>query len=239
MIVVSEAVRAAMARVDPALARRAVTIVNGVDLAAFAAARVTRRETRAALGYGDQDLVIGAVARFDRRKGLDLLLEAAAAAQPRVPALRLLLVGDGPERARLESHAAMLGLDAIVHWAGACAPVSPFVAAMDLFAAPSRTEGQGVALVEALAAGVPVVGARVGGIPEVVAHGRCGLLVEPESPDALAAALVRLAREPETRAAMGAAASGQAGRFSLAESCARLSRVYDQLFAAGEERAAA
>ena len=239
VIVVSDAVRAAMARVDPVLARRAERIHNGVDLAPFAAVAGGRAAARVALGLGSDDFVVGAVARFDPRKGLDLLIEAVAIARARVPSLRLLLVGDGPERPRLEARVAALELASRVRFAGEQADVRPFLAALDLFAAPSRTEGQGVAMIEALAAGLPVVGSRVGGIPEVVTDPGCGVLVEPESAAALAATIAHLANAPPVLAAMAAEASRRASRFSLGESCARLAAVYHRLLATVPAKVAA
>lgn len=231
VVAVSEAVRAAMARVDPALAARTRVIPNGIDLASFRSARRERDESRARLGYAADAFVVGAVARCDRRKGLDVLIEAAASASASVPSLRLLLVGDGPERSRLHAQAAARGLESRVTFAGRRSDVRPFLAAMDLFAAPSRTEGQGVALIEALACGLPVVGSRVGGIPEVVPEGRCGLLVAPGAPEALATAIAALARDPDRRAAMAGEASRHAERYALSEGVARLARLYDELLA--------
>jgi glycosyltransferase involved in cell wall biosynthesis len=239
MVAVSQAVREAMARVDPGLARRAHVIPNGVDLASFAAAASQRAAARARNDYRPQDFVVGSVARLDPRKGLDVLVEAISIARPRLPDVRLRLVGAGPERERLERQVESLGLRGCVQFAGERTEVASELATMDLFAIPSRTEGQGVAAIEALAAGVPVVGSRVGGIPEVVTEGVCGRLVEAGSPERLAEAIVELATNPEELGRLARNAPQRARAFSLAEGTRRLERLFDTLLEPQEERAAA
>ena len=183
--------------------------------------------------------MVGAVARFDPRKGLDLLLEAVAIALPKRPEIRVLLVGDGPERGFLEAQAEALALGRVVRFVGERTDVRFDLAAMDLFAAPSRSEGLGVALIEALAAGVPVVGARVGGIPEVVEDEACGLLVEPGSPERLAEAILRLAGSKPELARLARRAPERAAVFSIESTRWRLERLYDTLLEPLLDRAAA
>ena len=132
-----------------------------------------------------------------------------------VPEARLLIVGDGPERGRLEAEAARLGLASAVEFTGAVPPdavpealarmhvgLAPYAEATDFYFSPLK-------LYEYLAAGLPVVASRVGHLAEVVDHGRTGLLTPPRDPRALALALARLAAEPATRAALGAAARAE------------------------------
>ncbi len=242
VVAITEAVRAAMARVSPRLARRAVVIHNGADLASFRGVRAARVASRSRLGYEPGAFVVGAVARLDPRKGVDLLLDATARACGRLANLQVLIVGDGPERARLEAQARALGLEARVRLAGEQRDVRPFLAALDLFAAPSRTEGQGVAIVEALAAGIPVVAARVGGIPEVLGEGEYGWLAPPGDPGAWAEALVRAATTPAELERLAAKGPTGARRFSIETSRARLEELYLELLdaaPASESRLAA
>ncbi|MBI1962447.1 MAG: glycosyltransferase, partial [Candidatus Rokubacteria bacterium] len=142
---------------------------------------------------------------------------------------RLLLIGDGPERAALEARAAALGVAGRLHVTGATTDVTGCLAAADVVAAPSRTEGMGRALVEAMALGLPVVGAAVGGIPAVIVDGECGRLVPPEDPAALARALVDLGRDEALRRKLGAAAIRRAETFSTAAADAKMRAVYDEL----------
>jgi glycosyltransferase involved in cell wall biosynthesis len=103
------------------------------------------------------------------------------------------------------------------------------LAAADVLAAPSRNEGMGRVLVEAMALGLPVVGARVGGIPDVIVDGESGLLVPPDDPGALAGALVELGRDAALRAKLGAGARPRAEAFSTAAAAAAMREIYDGL----------
>jgi len=155
------------------------------------------------------------VGRFYRRKRLDVLLRAAAALRGRIPGLEVRLVGNGPCAARWRALARDLRLEDTVTWLGDVA--RPVLAAeynrADAFCLPSVQEGFGIVLLEAMAAGKPIVAARAAAIPEVAAH---GLLVEPESVDALAAGVEALYRSPEARAAQAAAGAQEVEQFDAA-----------------------
>lgn len=206
-----------------------VVIPSAVDLDAVRAQAPPRAEARRRLGFGPADLVAVGVGRLVPVKGFDLLVRALPAVVQATPAARLLLVGDGPERARLEAEARALGVAGHVVLAGAHADVAPFLAAADLLVAPSRNEGLGKALVEAMALGLAVVATRVGGIPTVVADGETGRLIPPENPGALARAVNELLRDPGLRQRMGEAGRRRAERFSLATQGSRLLALYREL----------
>jgi glycosyltransferase involved in cell wall biosynthesis len=146
-----------------------------------------------------------------------------------VPSARVLLVGDGPERAALEAQAAALGVGERLRVTGATDDVAHCLAACDVLAAPSRNEGMGRVLVEAMALGLPVVGTRVGGIGDVILDGECGLLVPPEDPGALAEALVELGLDAGRRAKLAAGARPRAEAFSTPVAAAAMRAVYDAL----------
>ena len=232
IVAVSDAVRGAFARACPRLAARAVTVRNGVDVAAFACGEGDRRAARATLGFGAGELVVAAVARLESRKGLDILVEAAAIAVAAGVPLRLLVVGEGPERGRLQRLAHARGLTGRVHWAGGQDDVRPHLAAADLFAAPSRTEGLGVSVIEALAAGVPALASRVGGLPELLEGAPCGRLLPAGEPVAWAVTIAELAADRAALRRMAAAAPAHAARFSLEASALALQAVYDRLLGA-------
>jgi glycosyltransferase involved in cell wall biosynthesis len=132
--------------------------------------------------------VIGAVARFSSEKGLDVLIAAFA----RLGRGRLVLIGDGEERQRLEALVEEHGLVDSVHFAGWV--TGPWTAqwSLDALVVPSRSEGFGLAVVEAMLAGIPVVATDVGGLPELIEHERTGLLVAADDPGALAGAMARV-----------------------------------------------
>jgi phosphatidylinositol alpha-1,6-mannosyltransferase len=144
------------------------------------------------------------VGRLAKKKGVEYLIRAFPHVLARHPDARLMVVGDGPCHGELETLSAQLGLADRVRFAGAQPPAElpRFYSASRLFVGPSvvtrggDTESFGLVFVEAMAADCPVVGTSVGGIPDVVIHGRTGLLVEPESPAALAAAINRLLDAP-------------------------------------------
>ncbi len=225
VLAASDAVRAAIAAEDTRLGARTRVLRNGTDLSAFAAVRGMRAAAREVLGYRPGTFVLGAVARLDSRKGLDLLLEAASRALHRVPGLELLVVGDGAERSRLEGLAHDRGLLARVRFVGEQPDVRPYLAAFDLFAAPARSEGSELAIVEALAAGVPVAGSPLGGIPELLQGGAAGWLVPP-SPEAWAEAIVRAARSPDELERVAAAGLARAAELSMERTREQLVDVY-------------
>lgn len=222
------ALRATFGRV-----RRVEVIPNGIDLGRFAAARPDPAAV-AALRAGAEP-VIGTLGRLARPKGLDVLLEALPRLRESLPGVRLLVVGDGPMRRGLEAQATRLGLAGAVAFAGYRDDVETAYAAMDVFVFPSRSryESQGIALVEAMAMGVPVVGTRVSGIVDVVEDGRTGLLVPPEDPAALAEAVRRLLADAGLKQALRERArQGLAARFSRETMAARIEALYRDLLAA-------
>src|SRR5262249_55707283 len=149
-------------------------IPNGIDTDRFA--RAEPAGPGDGLDFRRSDRVIGTVGRLTEIKRQDVLIRAFARVAARHPESRVLLVGDGPLRAVLEALAAPLGVGDRVTFAGYRDRPERFLRLMDVFALTSRSEGMPLAILEAWAAGLPVVASRVGGIPEVVADGRTGLL---------------------------------------------------------------
>jgi glycosyltransferase involved in cell wall biosynthesis len=209
-----------------------VTVPSGVPTAALRAAAPAREAARARLGLGAGDFLVAGLGRLVPVKGFDVLVAAMPALLAAVPGARVAVAGEGPERARLEARARASGVAGRLALLGEIRDVAGFLAAADVLAAPSRNEGMGRALVEAMALGVPVVASAVGGIPDVLAGGECGRLVPPERPDALATALAELGRDPALAEKLREASVAQAERFSTAVSEARMLAVYDALAAA-------
>ncbi len=168
--------------------------------------------------------VVGVLARFDALKGLDVLLRALV----ELPGVTAVLVGGGPERPALDRLAVELGVRdrvRLVDWVNRAAGLLPL---FDVVALPSRAEGFPLSLVEAMLAGRPVVATSVGSIPEAVEDGVSGLLVPPDDPPALAAALRRLLSDRVLAAALGAAARGRAlGQFTDTA----MARAFEVLYA--------
>jgi glycosyltransferase involved in cell wall biosynthesis len=205
------------------------TVPSGVPTAELRAQAPGRAAARAALGVPPEAFVIGGLGRLVPVKGFDVLVRALPSVVAAVPSARVLLVGDGPDRAALEAQAAALHVGDRVRITGATSDVARWLAACDVLAAPSRNEGMGRALVEAMALGVPVVAAAVGGIPAVVADGESGRLVASEDAGALAAALVELGLDEALCAKLGAAAVRRAEAFSIGVANAAMRAIYDEL----------
>jgi glycosyltransferase involved in cell wall biosynthesis len=144
------------------------------------------------------------VGRLHEQKGIDVLLQSAALWPSDAPPICFLIIGDGDDRDDLERRATELKLGDRVRFVGWRDDVPYVLPCADLFVLPTRWEGLPFVLLEAMAAGVPVVSTRVSGVPEAV--GNCGRLVEPEDPRALCDAVLGLAGQPEKRAELSAAA---------------------------------
>jgi glycosyltransferase involved in cell wall biosynthesis len=199
----SEAVRRSVSACLGAPAARQTIIPFGVDAGRFA---VTDVATRNELRLQDRGPIVGTVCRLvEPKKGVSVLLRAMAALQKdgNDPHCQLLIVGDGPARASLEALSRQLGLSERTVFAGTRRDIPRILPLLDLFVLPSLYEGFGIAILEAMAAGKPVVATAVGGIPEFVVPGDTGLLVEPGKAAALAEAIGSLMRDPAKARRMG------------------------------------
>jgi sugar transferase (PEP-CTERM/EpsH1 system associated) len=177
---------------------------------------------------------IGTVGRLDPVKNQAAILRALRTILDRRPGLdatlRLTVVGDGPERGALQSLAGELGLLRHVEFTGRRDDTASLLRTFDVFVLPSLNEGISNTILEAMASGVPVLAARVGGNPELVVHGETGLLYEPDAADGLVRGLLRLLDEPGLRQACGAAARRRAqDSFSLDAMVQRYLDIYDEL----------
>ncbi len=169
-------------------------------------------------------------ARLDAQKGHPTLLEAIA----ELPDALFLFAGDGPERAALEARAAELGVAERVLFLGRREDVPQLLAACDVFALPSLYEGSSLAVLEAMAAGIPIVSSAIGGTEELIEDGRSGLLVPPGDAPALAAALRRALADPELRSELAARARERVDAgLTREQNAARAAGVYRQLLGEG------
>jgi glycosyltransferase involved in cell wall biosynthesis len=182
--------------VDGNVGGRLHTVHCGVDMERFSPRASTRN---------DGPLSVLTVAQLARRKGIDVLLDAVALLRERDVPVDAVIVGEGGERRGLEARARELGLDEVVTFAGAVGQdrIPDYYARADVFCLPSFAEGIPIVLMEAMARELPVVATAIMGVPELVVHGRCGLLVAPARADELAAALEELARDPALREQLG------------------------------------
>jgi glycosyltransferase involved in cell wall biosynthesis len=216
--------------VDPAKIR---LIPNGIPSPANGA--VT--DVRAELGIESGVPVLGVVCELRAQKALEVLFEAAALLLAEFPTLKVLVAGDGPERARLEEGARRLGVADTVLFLGIRRDVPAVLAAVDVAVLSSDYEGSPLSVMEYMAAAKPVVSTRVGGVPELVKEDVHGLLVEPRDPEALAEAVTRLLRDPALAKRLGAEGRQRQQReFSLEAMVRRIEDLYEELWLASGRR---
>ena len=178
-----------------------VLIRNGIDLSIFLPG--DKRAARARFGLPQQALVIGGAGRLDPQKGFSILLEATSEVLGKHPEAVVAIAGEGPEHGPLREQIARLGLGDHARLLGHVQDMAGFMSAMDVFALPSLWEGLPHVVMEAMACERPVVAARVGGVEELVQDSATGIVVQPRSSKALAAALIRLLDESQVRLDMG------------------------------------
>lgn len=208
---------------------KVVAIHNGIDVERFRFNADTRRELRDELGVRDQSLVLGAIGHFGPEKGLDMVIEACKKLSGEI---RLVIAGGGnaEQQERLTELAKPLGER--VTLLGFRRDVNRWFSAFDVFVHAPRLEAFGLVVAEAMAAGLPVVATRTGGVPEIVVDGETGTLVEPESPDALAAAIAKLVDSADRRREWGDRGREVAqDRFRVELQVQRYAKLYERLCA--------
>ncbi len=192
---------------------------------------LSKDQAKAALGWSG--FCLGTIGRLEEQKGHGYLLEAVPAMAAAIPDLQVLLVGDGRLRQALERRCRELAVEERVHFLGTRRDLALLYRAMDVFVLPSLWEGLPLALLKAMAAGLPVVATRVSGVEEVIVEGVNGRLVPPGQPGELAQAIIELAARPDLWPRLGQAARETvAASYSLEAMVAQLQDLYLQLAAA-------
>ena len=208
-------------------------LVHGIDLKPGASHGTGRAEALRRLGLTPGPFTIGSVGNLTVKKDQETLVAALAQLRSAVPDCRLVLVGGGPREEHLRRLVRTLDLEAAVTMTGVRDDVSWLLPAFDVFSMSSRFEGLSIALLEAMAAGVPPVVTAVGGIPEVVTHNVHGLLVPPGDSAALAGTLACVASDAELRERLARAARRRAADFSIEPAARALQAAYLEMGLAG------
>ena len=172
---------------------------NSVDYERFAGVSAGRAEARRKMGVSPDAFVFGTVGRLAPTKGLPHLIEAFARAKEHIPSAELVLLGNGPSRDELEQQASKTRSRDSIHFLGHRDNIEQLYRAMDAFVLSSIAEGMPRAILEAMAAGLPCIATRVGGIPEIINSSDIGLLVPARTEDALADAMIKLANAPKQK----------------------------------------
>ncbi len=206
----------------------AAAIPNGIETGRYFLPGA-RQEWRRANGFSNDDFLVASVARLEPQKNPLGLIESFTRALGQDRRWRLLLAGDGSLRNAAQETALRLGLGERVHFLGVRSDVAELLSASDVFALASHWEGNPIAVMEAMAAGLPVVATAVGGVPELVVHGETGLLAPAGDEQAFAGALAAVAGDPERRRELGAAGLKRSAGFGVDAMVASYARLFERL----------
>jgi len=233
VIGVGEAVRQALIHNEGIPDRRVSVIYNGIDLSPFPNRVNGHLSVRQEMGVAEDDFVILQVARLDYLKDHATAIRTLAQVLLRCPRARLVLVGEGPELQTIQDLVRQHHVESSVRLLGLRKDVPRLLPAADLFLLTSISEGIPLTVIEAMAAGLPVVATRVGGLPEVVEEGNSGLLAPAGNDAALAEKIVQLAEDRQRRQEMGRCGRQTAlERFSEKQMHAQYERLYQEMLGA-------
>lgn len=225
LIAVSDALRRDLVVAHPGCIERCVTIYNGVEIER--SAKRDPEHLRWDLGVSAEATLVGMVARLAPQKGIREFIRAAYSVVESSPSVQFVVVGDGPLMEDAQALRGELGLDDHLRLVGEVGWARDLISSFDILVVASLSEGSSVAAMEAMVAGKPVVATNVGGVPEVVADGETGVIVEPGDPAALASAILRLAGDPQKAAEMGDKGRQRAAaKFSIDDMIERTKGVY-------------
>lgn len=230
IVCVSDAVKDYAVEQNPGIAPDKYTVIhNGIDMSRYHS-RGNRNETRARYGISPDDLVVGAVGRLVKQKRARDLIGAAPTIVRRFPNARFLVVGDGPLASQLAMEAESGGVGDSFIFTGTVRDTENIYPACDVFAQLADREGFGLTMVEALASGTAVVAARSAPVPEIVEHGRNGIIFEAGDVEALETHISALFSAPDLRAKLGQKAMQDVRqKFDIAVTARKYRALYSEL----------
>ena len=230
VIAVSRAVRQFLIEAKIAKPDKIVVIYNGITPLTH---KITDKDIRAfkdKFEIADDDIVIGTIGSFNIQKDTATLIKATERMVKKWPKIKLVLVGRGPLKYKLERLVKKLKLEDRVVFTGSLANVLPALKTFRIFVLPSLSEAFGITLLEAMKAEVPIVATKVGGIPEIITHNHNGLLVEPKDPKNLAATLMKLLNDRKLQRKLTNNHAKTVEKFSADEMIRQTEQVYINLF---------
>jgi glycosyltransferase involved in cell wall biosynthesis len=230
----SQAAQAALQHVLHGSSVPITVVPNFIDLERFDPDRYDREQVRSSLGLDPEGFIIGFVGRLDRAKGADLLVEAAGLLRDEQGSYCFFIVGDGPERKRLEERVRTLGLERTVVLAGLCADPARVMRAFDAGVVPSRREAFGIAALEMMRMRVPVIVSPVGGLPELVHDGTTGVILPRPVPEEIARAVRRLRADGALQENLSRNAFAYASSFDGRRPVAQVVEIYERLMQSRE-----
>jgi glycosyltransferase involved in cell wall biosynthesis len=214
---------------------RVEVIVHGILVEEIRRKRAQRAAVRAELGIADHEVLVGTVANLRAQKAYPDLLAAARRTLDTDLPVRFVAIGQGPLEDELHALHADLGLGDGFRFLGFRPDAPRVLAGCDLFALSSVYEGYPIAVMEALAVGLPIVATAVGGVPDAVRHGREGLVTPPQRPDLLADGIIQLARDGALRARMSEAAQERGFEFDITRAIERIEAIYREVLAGRDD----
>lgn len=227
-IAISEHIKKEFLKHRIAPENRITVIYSGIELERFHT-ETDRNFKRKELGLSDDDVVVGVVSRLERGKGHDALLRAIPHVLEKNRNAKFLFVGDGPLRYELENFVKNANINGHIILTGLRSDIPEILQSVDVFCSASFYEGMGRAVLEAQAAGRPVVANRSGGIPDIVLDGKTAILAEPDNDQSLSEALIKLTENKKLRQEMGReAAQFVDGRFSAEKMAGDIGRLYER-----------
>jgi glycosyltransferase involved in cell wall biosynthesis len=209
--------------------KKFTTIHSGADLSPFNTALYDRSKMKAELHIPPDDLVVGTVGRLTPVKGQIHLIEAAAKVLEVRPDSTFVFLGDGELQPELRERAAVLGMADRIRFPGWRPDTAAVMSVFDVFALPSLNEGMGRVLIEAMALSKPIIASRIGGITDLIIHGKNGLLVPPRDAGAIAEAILALLGDESRRKAMGSEGRRMAEGYSAELMVEKINALYEQL----------
>jgi glycosyltransferase involved in cell wall biosynthesis len=225
VIAISQGVKRVL--VEGGVAPERVEVVpSGIDFSVYDQ-DLPRDYLRREFHFSEADYLVGIVAQLEDHKGHRYLIEAAHLLMQKTRNVKIVIVGEGSLRLELSQQAERLEVKDVVYFIGFRTDIPRILASLDLFVLSSHLEGLGSSLLDAMACGLPVVATRTGGIPEVVHHGKTGLLVSAKNPEALAEAILTLYHDRRLAARLAEEGRRQVrGKFSAQATAARTVEVY-------------
>jgi glycosyltransferase involved in cell wall biosynthesis len=217
-------------------ATKSEVLIHGIPLQEYTYDESARASVREQLSIGSEEVVIGTVANFLPAKDYRNLITALAMLHGTGVDFSFVSVGHGPLMESMKQLADEVGLTPKMHFLGLQSNVARILSGLDVFALGSREEGLPIAVMEALACGIPIVATRVCMLPTQLQDLPCAILVEPRNPDQLASALSKVVTDGALRRSMSQAARIESTRFSHVRSTARLEEIYSRLVEASEPK---
>jgi glycosyltransferase involved in cell wall biosynthesis len=203
---------------------------NCIPTDLYASPQTSRQAWRAKQGFSEEDVLFVCVARFAPVKNHALLINAFAKGTASDPRAHLVLAGQGVLRAQLQERVNRLGLTNRVHFLGLRMDIPDVLGAADIFALGSDYEGNPLSVIEAMAAGLPIVSTAAGGVPELLQNGKQGFIVQPGQAEQLAEAMAILLKDADLRRTMGAAAAARAKeKFDVSAMVRAYEELYDEI----------